>query len=197
MDVLLTLSEDRLFDWMWTDERLDEWESVIVREKKRTASSARSVTSTVRHGFASSRLDPATYRHLITDDLSPDVADRAHVAACIGGNVDVVLTRNTKDFPVDRLARENVRVRTSDDYLVELLGRHPQAVQESVSRLAASRTQPSMTRCELVAQMDRAGGSRVRRTTRSEVPLRDDYELILNYDIGTTAASTGQARRLG
>ena len=157
MDVLLTLCEDRLFDWVWTDELLDEWERVIVREKKRTASSARSVTSAVRHGFASTRLDPATYRHLITDDLSPDADDRAHVAACISGSVDVVLTRNTKDFSVDRLALENVRVRTSDDYLVDLLARRPQAVQESVTRLAASRTQPPITRCELVAQIERAG----------------------------------------
>ena len=157
MDVLLTLSEDRLFDWMWTDEVLDEWERVIVREKKRTASSAQSVTAAVRHGFASTRLDPATYRHLITDDLSPDAADRAHVAACISGSVDVVLTRNAKDFPIDRLALGDVRVRTSDDYLVELLVHRPRAVQESVTRLAASRTQPSMTRCELVARIDKAG----------------------------------------
>ena len=41
---------------MWTDELLNEWERVIVREKKRTASSARSVTATVRQGFASTRL---------------------------------------------------------------------------------------------------------------------------------------------
>jgi len=32
MDVLLTLSEDFLFTWTWTDELLDDWEGVIVRE---------------------------------------------------------------------------------------------------------------------------------------------------------------------
>ncbi|GAB3198054.1 hypothetical protein GCM10027062_11340 [Nocardioides hungaricus] len=36
MDVLLTLSEDFLFTWVWTDELLDEWEEVIVREGQRT-----------------------------------------------------------------------------------------------------------------------------------------------------------------
>jgi hypothetical protein len=38
MDVLLTMSEDLLFTWVWTDELLAEWEEVIVREGVRTRS---------------------------------------------------------------------------------------------------------------------------------------------------------------
>lgn len=30
MDVLLTVSEDFLFTWVWTDELLDEWEDVLL-----------------------------------------------------------------------------------------------------------------------------------------------------------------------
>ena len=36
MDVLLTLAEDFLFTWVWTDQILDEWVGVIVREGRRT-----------------------------------------------------------------------------------------------------------------------------------------------------------------
>jgi hypothetical protein len=57
MDVLLTLCEDRLFRWVWTDELLDEWEAVIVREHQRTLASARSVTDAVRTHFAAGRID--------------------------------------------------------------------------------------------------------------------------------------------
>jgi predicted nucleic acid-binding protein len=85
MDLLLTLCEEHLFDWVWSDELLDEWEHVIVREKHRSAASARSVTAAVRTWFGSSRLDPAVYRHLATEHLSRDEADRVHVAACLGG----------------------------------------------------------------------------------------------------------------
>lgn len=70
IDVLLTLSEDRLFDWVWTDELLAEWEEVIVRERHRSAESAGSVTAAVRRWFASTRLDPAVYHDLIGEDLS-------------------------------------------------------------------------------------------------------------------------------
>lgn len=40
MDMLVTMSEDFLFTWVWTDELLDEWEEVIVREGVRTECSA-------------------------------------------------------------------------------------------------------------------------------------------------------------
>lgn len=46
MDVLLTLSKDFLFTWVWTDELLEEWEKVIVREGTRTPESAASVAAT-------------------------------------------------------------------------------------------------------------------------------------------------------
>ena len=36
MDTLLTLAEERVITWVWTDELLAEWETVIVREGRRT-----------------------------------------------------------------------------------------------------------------------------------------------------------------
>jgi len=96
MDVLLTLSEDFLFTWGWTDELLDEWEEVIVREGKPTPESAASVAAAVRAHFSRYRIDPALYRDKITDDLSPDPDDRVHAAAAIYGDVDVPLTQNQK-----------------------------------------------------------------------------------------------------
>lgn len=160
MDVLLTLSEDRLLDWVWTDELLDEWERVIVRERRRSVDSAREIVATVRQGFAPTRLDPDAYRHLITDDLSPDEGDRAHAAACIGGHVDVLITRNVSDFRSHRLAEAGVRVMTGDDYLTELLRRRPRAILESFVRLAGMKARPPMTPCELAELLGRAGAPR-------------------------------------
>lgn len=96
MDLLLTLSEDFLFTWVWTDEVLDEWERVIVREGVRTSEAARSVTDAVRMHFGRHRIDPVLYRSYVTDELSPDPDERVHAAACVHGDVDVLLTRNMK-----------------------------------------------------------------------------------------------------
>jgi hypothetical protein len=58
MDVLLILAENLLINWIWTDELLDEWERVIVRERQRTPESPRSVTDAARAWFGAGRIDP-------------------------------------------------------------------------------------------------------------------------------------------
>ena len=157
MDVLLTLSENLLFEWVWTDELLEEWERVIVEDHQRTPESARSVTDAVRTSFAKARLDPSTYRHKVTDRLSPDPDDRVHVAACLHGGVDVLLTRNAKDFAVGLLAESGVRVMTADQFLLALLARRPRAVHDSFVATAAARRRPPVTAVQLVDRIDRAG----------------------------------------
>lgn len=160
MDVLLTMSENFLFTWVWTDEVLDEWERVIVEDRQRTAESARSVTDAVRSWFAKSRLDPADYRDRVSDDLSPDPGDRIHVAACLDGRADVLLTRNSKDFPVEMLAVNGVHLMSADDFLVDLLRRRPSAEQDAFVATAAAGRRPPVDACELVDRIDRAGTPR-------------------------------------
>jgi len=157
MDVLLSLCEDRLFTWTWTDDLLDEWEEVIVREGMRTPESARSVTDAVRTHFGRYRIEGNLYQGKAADDLSPDPGDRLHAAACIHGDVDVLLTRNLKDFKAPALARAGVKVMTSDTFLSELLSHRHQAVVESFTRAAGSKKNPPTTSAELADSIARAG----------------------------------------
>ncbi|MDL9978659.1 PIN domain-containing protein [Microbacterium sp. ASV49] len=151
MDVLLTLSEDFLFTWVWTDELLDEWEHVIVREGIRTPESAHSVTDAVRAHFGRYRIDPGLYRDKVTDDLSPDPGDRLHAAACVYGDVDVLLTRNLKHFQAPAIGQAGVQVMTSDSFLSTLLTRRRVAVIESFTRAALSKKNPPVTPVQLAA----------------------------------------------
>ena len=160
MDVLLTLSEDFLFTWLWTDELLDEWEEVIVREGKRTPASAASVVAAVRTHFGRYRIDPALYRDKITDDLSPDPDDCVHAAAAVYGDVDVLLTRNLKHLRTRLVLAAGVKVITADEYLCTLLTRRRRAVIESFVRAANSKKNPSMTAAELTDKIAAAGAPR-------------------------------------
>jgi predicted nucleic acid-binding protein len=157
MDVLLTLAEDFLITWVWTDDLLDEWEHVIVREKQRTAESARSVTDAARASFGAGRINAASYRDRITDDLSPDPGDRAHVAACLDGRADVLLTGNLKHFSTPLLAEHHVEVMTADDYLIRLLRRRPAAVLDAFKTTAAARRNPPIAPADLAVRVERAG----------------------------------------
>lgn len=157
MDTLLTLAEERVFTWVWTDELLAEWETVIVREGRRTPDTAASVAQAVRRAFGRGRLAPERYLPLLDDSLSEDPADRVHVAACLGGDVDVLLTRNVRDFPVDRLGAAGVEVKAADDFLVELLDGWRKPVLDAVKLTASRKRNPPQTRCELVNDLRHAG----------------------------------------
>jgi len=160
MDVLLTLAEDFLFTWVWTDEVLDEWIEVIVREVKRTPESAASVAAAVRSHFGRFRIDPGLYQDKVADDLSPDPADRVHAAAAIYGDVDVLLTRNLKHLRTKPVLAAGVQVITSDDFLCALLTHHRQGVVESFVRAADAKTNPPRTPHELADKISAAGAPR-------------------------------------
>ena len=157
MDVLLTLAEDFLFTWVWTDELLAEWEEVIVREGKRTPESAASVAVAVRAHFGRYQIDPAKYIDKITPDLSPDPDDRVHAAAAIYGEVDVLLTRNFKHLSTEPVLTAGVEVMTSDDFLSALLARHTHDVVASFTRAASNKKHPPMTPEQLADRISAAG----------------------------------------
>ena len=179
MDVLLSLSEDLLFTWAWTDEVLAEWERVIVAGGVRKPESARSVTDAVRDFFGDGRIDPSRYRDRVSDDLSPDGDDRVHAAACVFGDVQVLLTRNIKHFRSPRLAEAGVAVMTADRYLCHLLARHPQAVAESVRRLMDAKTNPPVTGREWIDRLAKAGAPKFAAAIGTRLGREDGPEVIV------------------
>ncbi len=170
MDVLLSLAEDFLFNWVWTDELLDEWQDVIVREGKRTPESAASVAAAMRTHFGRYRIDPALYHDKISSDLSPDADDRMHVAAAIYGDVDVLLTRNLRHLRTRPVLAAGVRVITSDQFLCELLTDRSQGVVDSFTRAAGNRRNPPMTARELAEKVAAAGTPRFAELLRPHLP---------------------------
>lgn len=170
MDVLLTLAEDFLFTWVWTDQVLDEWTDVIAREGKRSPESAASVAAAVRTHFGRYRIDPALYADKITDDLSPDPDDRVHAAAVIHGDVDVLLTRNLKHLRTEPVLAAGVKVITSDEFLCELLTHRSQGVVESFIRAADNKKSPPTTPQELAGKISAAGVPRFAERLRPHLP---------------------------
>ena len=51
MDLLLALGEDGIHEVLWTQALLDEWERVIVCERKRSSTSATQITTAIREFF--------------------------------------------------------------------------------------------------------------------------------------------------
>jgi hypothetical protein len=78
-------------------------------------------------------------------------------AACCFGGATVLLTRNTRDFPVEYLGTHGVRVLGADEFLSELLHRRPSPVVATVRRLAGEKHNPTRTPCDIAGEITRAG----------------------------------------
>jgi len=95
---MLALTEDGIHDMMWSDDLLDEWERVIVRERHRSPDAAAAITATIRQFFADTRIPVESYEGLIAEVDGPDPDDNAHMAAAVAGQVELLVTWNRKDF---------------------------------------------------------------------------------------------------
>lgn len=157
MDLLLTLSENRLLELVWTDELLEEWARVIVREHHRTAESAAAITGAVREHFGDLRIEPSLYRDLIATMPGPDPDDHVHSAAAIAAGVDALLTWDTKGFPTEPLAEFGLRVTDPDTYLTELATEFPDDVANSITELARTKTRPPMSGSDILDALTGAG----------------------------------------
>ena len=141
MDLMLALSEDAVHQVLWTDDLLDESERIIVRERRRSAQSAASVTEAVRAFFADCRIERSSYEHLVGEMPGDDPDDHPHMAAAVAAAVDALVTANLADFPKAPLAL-GVRVVDPDTYLCELLAEHAAEVVATVARMAAEKRRP-------------------------------------------------------
>lgn len=157
MDLFLALSENAVHEVLWTDELLEEWERVIVRERRRSVDSATSVTAAIREFFADSRIDPATYRHRVAGMPGPDADDHVHSAAALTAGASALITWDEPGFPVDDLADLGLRVVDPDTYLTELHDAHSAEVQSTIIELARTKTRPPMSTDDNLAALERAG----------------------------------------
>lgn len=157
MDLFLALAEDRIHDVLWSDELLEEWERVIVREHQRSTDSAAAVTDAIRDFFGDFRVDPGLYRGHIGDMPGPDPDDHVHSAAAIAGRAEILVTSDEKGFPTKALRSLGLRVMDPDAYLCELLDDIGGQVVASLDGLARSKRRPPMSMDDLLQVLERAG----------------------------------------
>ena len=157
MDLFLALTENGLHEMLWSDELLEEWKHVIVREQRRSAESAASITAAIREFFGDLRIAPDTYRDMIDTMPGADPDDHVHTAAAIAGGADTLVTRDTTGFPAGPLADLGLTVLDPDTYLIDLFEEYPDDVTATVVELARSKTRPPMMANDLLATLERAG----------------------------------------
>ena len=82
------------------------------------------------------------YEHLIDDLELPDPDDRHVLAAAIHADAEVIVTRNLKDFPDDRLKPYGVEAQNPDDFVLHVFGLAPAQVVGAVRDQARALSPP-------------------------------------------------------
>jgi predicted nucleic acid-binding protein len=169
MDLMLALTEDGIHDVMWSDDLLDEWERVIVRERHRSPDAAAAITATIRQFFADTRILAESYRGLVAEVDGPDPDDNVHMAAAVAGQAGTLVTWNAKDFDCGFIRKHAIKIMDPDEYLCALYEEFPGEVLATIAKLAASKRQPPMTPVDLTDALVRAGVGEFASLVRSHL----------------------------
>lgn len=160
LDLVLRCDEQDLHRVVWTEALLEELAGVWVRNGARSFESARAITDQIRTVFASGRIEPSLYEHLVPKKPGGDPDDHEHAAAAASVAPSVLLTANISDFPPSALADRGVIVMHPDDYFLHLLGDETDTIVGVLSDMAAQRSRPPLTLEDILSTLERAGMAR-------------------------------------
>ena len=116
-DLILWMAAEHLFRPRWTRQIHEEWIAAIL-EKRSDIERCRleSLKSLMDEKFPDALI--SGYEGLIESITLPDQNDRHVLAAAIVSNVDAIVTFNTKDFPKECVARYELEIVDTDDFVV-------------------------------------------------------------------------------
>lgn len=139
-DLLMRLATNGLFRARWSAAIHDEWiNAVLAIRPELEVQLART-----RDLMDAHVLDALVtgYEPLAETIHLPDPNDRHVLAAAVTGQADVIVTKNLKDFPADRLAPFGIRAQHPDVFVRGLLDLHEAVTLAAVARHRASLRNP-------------------------------------------------------
>jgi predicted nucleic acid-binding protein len=153
-EIVLGVAAAGAFTPLWSARILEEWARAAGKLGAGGEAVARGEIALLRARWPGAEVmaDPATEAPL----WLPDPADVHVLAAAIDGRADVLLTLNIRDFPKRALDAQAILLRHPDDFLLEVLGRAPEAVRRTVEAVHAEAERLSGETLSLRALLKRA-----------------------------------------
>jgi predicted nucleic acid-binding protein len=162
-EALLAVAAEGLFQPLWSDRILGEWQRAAAKYGQETA--AKADIARVSAGFPTAIVSPQpgleARLHL------PDENDIHVLATAIAGSADAIVTLNAADFPRGTLAAEGLDRRDPDGLLWEMWSHQPDRVGAALERLRATASRLSGEEKDLSALLKRAKLTRLARAVRT------------------------------
>ena len=79
------------------------------------------------------------------------------LAAAIKVNAQLIVTRDRKDFPAEKLAPWGIKAKSPDDFVRDVMGIDSEAVWACVQQIVDSRTRRPVTVEDVLGELERDG----------------------------------------
>lgn len=140
----------------WTDQILDEMIRALQKNRPDVSDEKASRLRDLMNASVRDCLVTG-YEPLIPSLDLPDPDDRHVLAAAIKVNAQVIVTRNLRHFPKDKLAPWGVKAKSPDDFVRDVTGIDRQAVWACVQQIVDSRTRHPVTVDDVLGELARSG----------------------------------------
>ncbi|MCY3597304.1 MAG: PIN domain-containing protein [Rhodospirillales bacterium] len=155
-DLLLRLADRYLFTPLWSADIHAEWMRSLLADRPDLDAAVLERTRSVMDGHFPEAVVTG-HRALVGDLDLPDPDDRHVLAAAIEGRADVIVTRNMRDFPADRLAPHALAAEHPDAFVAGLLESDPETVLAVVRGHRAALRNPPRSAGGHLAALERLG----------------------------------------
>jgi predicted nucleic acid-binding protein len=155
-DLLIRIAQAGLVQARWTDEILDE---VFDNLRANRPDLAETNLTRTRELMVRAVRDCLVqgYEPLVRALDLPDPDDRHILAAAIRTRAQVIVTRNLRDFPSDRLAVWNIEAKHPDEFVLDQVDLDRSTVYGAVQRIADSCNAPPRTTDDILRALERDG----------------------------------------
>lgn len=139
--LLLRLADRHLHTPLWSAVIHEEWMRSLLDDRPDIEAGVLERTRAVMDGYFPDALVTG-YEALAANLDLPDPGDRHVLAAAVVGGADIIVTRNLRDFPAERLAPHGPVALHPDDFVAKLFEAEADAVLDIVRGHRAALRRP-------------------------------------------------------
>lgn len=155
-NLLMHLALTGLFRAKWSAGVHEEWMTALLRNRPDLSREKLERTRMLMDLHAADALVTG-YEDLINALDLPDPDDRHVLAAAIRGRADVIITRNTRDFPPEALKPLGIEAQHPDEFIANLLNLAPGVAIMAARRHQESLKNPPKTPTEYLEMLEKEG----------------------------------------
>ncbi|MBX9722767.1 MAG: PIN domain-containing protein [Candidatus Obscuribacterales bacterium] len=123
-DILMVAAGTRLFAVRWTDTIMDEFTRNLIKDGRANKENMARLRNDMNRLYPRANIPLKDYESLIPA-MTCDPKDRHVLAAAVSKGVDVIVTRNMKDFPPESLEPYSIETQSADEFTGHVLDLNP------------------------------------------------------------------------